>query len=392
MQKRGEIAGKRAVPARPVRTRKKCYHREKTRERGHGRECLKNGKVPAEQIQEQQPGEILFSSVLSELLICRQSNVKASTLARYREIIRLHLRPAFGNVRVREINTQMIEKFANEKMEQGRPDSAKALSPKRVRDILSVIKLALAYAKEQGYISHAIHFSMPRTETPHIDIFSKEDEARLLSYLVEHCDPARCGVLLSLCTGLRIGEMCALQWSDIDIKCNTIHIRKTLQRIPDPKAEHKTKIIIESPKTRAGERAIPIPAFLREPLRAIRPRGNASDSYVLTAGPKFIEPSNYYAKYKRWLHECGIKAHSFHALRHTFATRAVECGMDIKTLSEILGHSDVKITLARYVHPSMELKSLNMKKMNAYLCGQLNRSLERSQKEYMQTPGKKATK
>ena len=111
---------------------------------------------------------------------------------------------------------------------------------------------------------------------------------------------------------------------------------------------------------------------MHERLQLLSQQVQSPTNYVLTSSEKYIEPSNYYVRYQRWIDQCGIDSHSFHALRHTFATRAIECGMDVKTLSEILGHSDVKITLARYVHPSMELKSTNMEKINMYICSQLN--------------------
>ena len=316
---------------------------------------------------------VLFSSVLSDFLIYQQNKVKTSTLARYRDIINLHIMPTFGNMQIREMNSQMIELFTNQKIENGRLDGNGGLSPKRVRDILSVIKLVFAYAQDQGYISQIIKFSMPRLDKPHVEIFSKDDEMRLISYSISNLEPSKCGVIISLCTGIRIGELCALQWSDIDTESNIITINKTLQRIPNLKTNNKTKVIIESPKSKASERQIPIPALLHEQLESIKPQTNSPNYYVLTSSEKYIEPSNYYVKYQHWLNECGIENHSFHALRHTFATRAIECGMDVKSLSEILGHSDVKVTLARYVHPSMEQKSINMEKMNVYIRSQLVR-------------------
>lgn len=333
----------------------------------------KNDYLAGQLIKTNKNDLVLFSSVLSDFLIYQQNKVKTSTLARYRDIINLHIMPVFGNMQIRDLNSQMIELFANNKIENGRLDGNGGLSPKRVRDILSVIKLVFAYAQDQGYINQIIKFSMPRIDKPHVEILSKDDEMRLISYSINNLEPSKCGVIISLCTGIRIGELCALQWSDIDTESNIITINKTLQRIPDLKADNKTKVIIESPKSKASERQIPIPALLHEQLESIKPQTNSPNHYVLTSSEKYIEPSNYYVKYQHWLNECGIENHSFHALRHTFATRAIECGMDVKSLSEILGHSDVKVTLARYVHPSMEQKSINMEKMNVYIRSQLAR-------------------
>ena len=315
---------------------------------------------------------VLFSSVLSEFLLVHKNRVKPSTLSRYQDIIKLHIDPMLGGIQVKDITTPIIQQFVNNKIENGRVDGSGGLSPKRVRDILSLVKLVLNYSQEQGYSNQNIKICLPRDKTPHIEIFSKEEEAKLLVCSINSVDPIKIGMIISLCTGIRIGELCALRWSDIDVETKLITINKTLQRISDPQAEKKTKVIIDIPKSKTSERQVPIPSFLHERLQLLSQQVQSPTNYVLTSSEKYIEPSNYYVRYQRWLDQCGIDSHSFHALRHTFATRAIECGMDVKTLSEILGHSDVKITLARYVHPSIELKSTNMEKINMYICSQLN--------------------
>lgn len=341
----------------------------------------KNDYLAGQQEKSQKSNSILFSSVLSEFMVYQENKVKKSTLARYRDIIDLHIMPLLGDMQLHELTSQTIEKFSNLKIERGRLDGRGGLSPKRVRDILSVIKIVLDYSQEQGYVNHNIKFSLPRNNASHSEVLSKEEETKLLSYSIDYLDSSTIGVIISLCTGIRIGELCALRWSDIDTTTNLITINKTLQRIPDLQSTKKTRIIIDTPKSKSSERQVPIPSILLEQLQLIKPTISSENDYVLTSSKKFIEPSNYYMKYQHLLSECGIEKHSFHVLRHTFATRAIECGMDVKSLSEILGHSDVKITLARYVHPSMELKCVNMEKMNLYIRSQI------ISHDYIRVPG-----
>lgn len=331
----------------------------------------KNEYLAGQQEKKQKGKDVLFSSLLSEFLIYKENNVKESTLARYREIINLHILPLLGDMQLHELTSQTIENFSNIKIKRGRTDGLGGLSLKRVRDILSVIKIALNYAQKQGYIHQNVSFSLHGNNMSHTEILSREEEIKLLSHSVGHPDPLTFGVILSLCTGIRIGELCALKWPDINTDANLITINKTLQRIPDLQSDKKTKIIIGSPKSKSSERQIPIPSVLYEQIRLLRSTAKSEGDYVLTCNSKYIEPCNYYKKYQNLLNKCGIEKHSFHILRHTFATRAVECGMDVKSLSEILGHSNVNITLARYVHPSIELKSINMEKMNLYIRRQL---------------------
>lgn len=315
---------------------------------------------------------ILFSAVLADFLLYQQNRVKDSTYARYKNIVDLHIVPFLGDYKINELTSHQIEIFSKEKLVNGRIDGKGSLSPKRVRDILSILKLAISYAQDQGYIEKSIKFSLPKVKSQQIEILSKEEEIKLMGFIINNLDTSKIGVIISLCTGMRIGELCALKWSDIDLESNIININKTLQRLPDYNSTKKTKIVISEPKSKSSERQIPIPEILLDILFKTKQTKNLIDDYVLTSNMHYIEPSNYYVKYQHWLQECGIPSRSFHALRHTFATRAVESGMDIKSLSEILGHSDVKITLSRYVHPSLEMKHNNMNKYNVYICSQLN--------------------
>ena len=193
-------------------------------------------------------------------------------------------------------------------------------------------------------------------------VFAPSQIEKLEEFVCTTSDAYKFGVYLCLYTGLRIGEVCALQWRDVDCNNSIISINKTVLRVKNVYGTTpKTKLIINSPKTHASDRIIPLPYELNEKLQTLKETtASSEDSYVLTGTARFIEPRNYYEKYKRYLRKCELDGFDFHALRHTFATRCIETGIDPKVLSEILGHASVQITLDRYVHPSLETKRMSL--------------------------------
>jgi integrase len=184
----------------------------------------------------------------------------------------------------------------------------------------------------------------------------------LIGILMEDMDSFKFGVFLALYTGIRIGELCALQWKDIDFARATLKVRKTIQRIQntDSHATSKTKIVISEPKSKSSIREIPLTSSIMEIAWKFV---SFPDSYILTGTGRYIEPRTMQNHFKLYVKQSGISDANFHALRHTFATRCVKVGFEIKSLSEILGHASVNITLNRYVHSSFELKRSNMSKL-----------------------------
>lgn len=307
-----------------------------------------------------------FDSVLSLFLQYKKHQVKESTYACYTNIINNHIRPVLGHVKIHSIDSTTIEQFADEKLNNGKKGREGGLSKKTVRDILTVLSLILKYANTLGIMNtDQLHYSMPKLENKEIEIFSPEEEAAITNFAISSNSSVKFGVCLALYTGMRIGELCALQWKNIDLDNSLIFVKSTLMRISntDKNGCTKTKIIIDSPKTSAGKRVIPIPSFLLSELHELYGTGKDGEAFFLTGTAKYLEPSNYYVKYRKWLREIKLADHSFHTLRHTFATRCIESGFDIKTLSEILGHADVNITLNKYVHSSIDLKRTNMEKL-----------------------------
>ncbi len=196
-------------------------------------------------------------------------------------------------------------------------------------------------------------------------MLSREEQAHFTAYLLTDTDRCRFGVLLMLLSGIRIGELCALKWENVDLREGTIRISATLQRLSRTEAEHesRTRIVISTPKSETSARTIP----LIEHAAALCKRFAVSDpaAYVLTGTEHCMEPRVLQYRIQKYTRDCGLEGVHAHTLRHTFATRAVEVGFEIKSLSEILGHAGTSITLERYVHSSMELKRANMDKLTA---------------------------
>ncbi len=309
--------------------------------------------------------KISVQDIANEFLISKRYDVKESTFVHYTQIVEQHISPIIGKRPLTEISAIVIDDLKTHLLTAGRLDGNGGLSNKSVKEILALLKQILKYANFKGYIPETPAFiTVPKVQKPTIKVLSREEQLQLEQYTIND-DNKKYGIYLCLYTGLRLGELCALKWSDIDIEMQTITVSHTMQRIED--ADHasdkKTKIIIDSPKTESSYREIPIPLDVAQDL-SIRKQSISDDEYFfLTGSSKYIEPRSYYKYYKKCEKDCGIGDYTFHALRHTFATRCVECGFDAKSLSEILGHTDVKITLDRYVHPSMDLKRKYMEQL-----------------------------
>lgn len=194
-------------------------------------------------------------------------------------------------------------------------------------------------------------------------VLSVDEQHRLCDILMRDMNLTKFGVLLCMYTGIRIGEVCALKWESIDFSEGILSIRETLQRIQvmDVGACKKTKIVITEPKSKKAIRDIPLPGFVLEYAASLKHNPKA---YILTGcSDRYIEPRSLQYTFKKYTQECGLTDVNYHALRHTFATRCIELGFDVKTLSELLGHSSVNITLNRYVHSSMDTKKTNMQRL-----------------------------
>ncbi len=303
---------------------------------------------------------ITFKDLAQNWLNSAKLRVKESTYVRYCNQMQKHILPYFAKYQASKISTELVEQLVAHLL-KSKKDGGLGLSPKTAEDILIIIKSILKFGK-----CHA-HLELQRIKIKKNDkrplTLPKTVQARLHECLINDTNYIKAGILLSLHTGIRIGELCALCWGDIDLDEKIVHIERTIQRIQTPPEEgsaSKTKVIITSPKSKKSIRDIYIPDFLTEIFRKMK---GPSNSFLLTGNTKYMEPRSLHNHFKKYLKLSSIADYNFHSLRHTFSTNYVEAGYDVKSLSEILGHSSVKITLERYVHSSSELKRTNIENL-----------------------------
>lgn len=290
----------------------------------------------------------------------KQQYVKRSTMSAYLLILKNHLLPFFGDDS--SLTEESVQKFVIEKLNNG-------LSQKSVKDILIVLKMIFRFGVKSGYFSHQeweVRFQSDHSSRE-LSVLSVDNQKKLMKYLSENFTFRNLGILICLHTGMRIGEICALKWSDINLSSATISVSKTLERIylPDAKPA-KTEIVITTPKTINSQREIPIARGLLKILRSIMAVVN-TDFYVITNEATPTEPRTYRNYYKQLMESLHLPAMKFHGLRHSFATRCIESMCDYKTVSVILGHSNIATTLNLYVHPNMEQKKKCIDRMNKIL-------------------------
>lgn len=282
--------------------------------------------------------------------------VKKSTYVAYSLIVETHILPAFGDLTT--VTEKDVQEFVLQKLQSG-------LSQKTIKDMLIVLRMILKFgAKKQycAYVPFDVIFPTDR-EKQELDVLSVVNQRKIVSYVRDNFTFRNLGILICLSTGIRIGEVCALTWDDIDIDNGVIHIRKTIQRIyVNEGGVRKTELLIDTPKTATSMRDIPMIKELYEVLKPLK-KVVRSDYYVLTNDAEPTEPRTYRNYYKRLLDKLGIPPIKFHGLRHSFATRCIESKCDYKTVSVILGHSNISTTLNLYVHPNYEQKKRCIDKM-----------------------------
>lgn len=303
-----------------------------------------------------QPEKIKLKSLTMENIIdlwldSKQNQVKTSTHAYYKRTCNKLLKPLWSAYSPRNLPGDILIKLADALREK--------YSSKYAKDVDVIAKQILSFAVEQGY---AKPFAMKNAKIPvkraRPAVMSVLEQRKLTAFLLNKTDLSKTGILLSLYAGVRLGELCGLKWSDVDLMNGNISIKRTIQRLDDD-------FLIDSPKTFCSERTIPLPSFITELLRNIEPENK--EYYVTTGSNAFTQPRTYQNRFKSYLKKCELPKYRFHTLRHTFASRAIELGIDPKSLSEILGHANVKITLDLYVHPSMEAKKEQMEKFSSFL-------------------------
>lgn len=305
----------------------------------------------------------LFKDITSLWCDANYRNLKGSTILKYNFLINKHILPYIGDYEINSMNNFMINEFVSQKLANGKIGNSGKLSPSYVKTIVFLVNSIIQFAVKENICSIVLTNNCKlSSRKKEICIFSKNEQSKLENYLQDNIDYTKLGILISLRTGLRIGEVCALKWSDIDMNNKIIHVQSTVSRVEN-RSEKGTKLIIEKPKTKSSIRDIPIPTDLYNWLMMIKVKEYSI--YVVSNSYNFISPRTYEYRYHKILLSCGVSRLNYHALRHTFATRCIEVGVDVKTLSEILGHSNVSITLNTYVHSSMEHKRKQLEKLSS---------------------------
>ena len=320
--------------------------------------------LPSAHIDSQVKQSCSFAQVAASWQLAMQARQKATTQQKYAYLLKKHILPHLGNCEVGSLSTNRISAFIREKLSCGRIGDSGKLSPSYVRSMAILIGSVLRFADKQNIcFGSQIEIYKPALVRKEVEILSINEQLYLEECLLGEDTPTGMGIIVSLNTGLRLGEICALSWDDICWDDHTLTVRGTVVRLSGDVASGKAALRIDAPKTPTSLRQIPIPLKLWAPLRHLY--RNSVGKYMLTGTDKFISPRTYEYRFHRSLEHYGIRAVNYHALRHTFATRCIEAGMDIKTLSELLGHSNVATTMNTYVHSSMERKRIQIEKVTA---------------------------
>ena len=297
-----------------------------------------------------------LSEVIALWKADKKNYVKKSTFSAYVLLIENHLLPSFGNQY--EIQEADVQTFVLQKLEAG-------LSQKTIKDILIVLKMVLKFGAKNKWIAYeSFEIQYPTIrESQQIEVLSRTHQKKIMNYIQEHFTFRNLGVLICLSSGMRIGEICALTWEDIDTDNGVISVNRTIQRIyVIEDGTRKTELILDTPKTKNSIREIPMNRDLIRLIKPIKKIVNPS-FFVLTNDAKPTEPRTYRSFYKNLMRYLEIPEIKFHGLRHSFATRCIESNCDYKTVSVLLGHSNISTTLNLYVHPNMEQKKKAIEQM-----------------------------
>ena len=291
--------------------------------------------------------------------------VKLRTYERYRYIIEKHINPKLGEFNLDDLLAVTLQDYVLSELESGNLISSKGLANNSVIGIVNVLKSALKLAKslEISALDNSNKIKLPMATEKPVTAFEKWEQEKLEKYCLSSNKTNYLGIVICLYTGIRLGELLALTWNDIDFKSGIMTISKTAYRI---KQNGNPQVVIDKPKTKNSSRLIPLPKQLLEILKRAK-KITKSDFILSTRTGGIVGTRAYQKTYERILKKLNIPYKNFHSLRHTFATRAIEMGMDVKTLSEILGHKNPVITLQRYTHSMLSYKTEMMNKMGKML-------------------------
>lgn len=290
-----------------------------------------------------------FNNIYSRWIEEKRFTVKQSSFATYHVFAEKHILPFFGNAEA--VDMQLVHDFVSLKMASG-------MSKSTVRSLLRLLNMIIGYGRRQG-LTDCIGWKVRlRDDTARKEpgVLTVDEQRRMMAFLRQNLSFRNIGLYICLCTGIRIGEICALKWSDISLEARSLRINRTLQRIYRSTArEQCSQLHTSCPKSRCSIREIPLSVDL---VRMLKPVASISDrdNFVLTNSKRPLEPHQYRRYYHSLMKRAGLPKLKFHSLRHTFATRCIESGCDYKTVSALLGHASVATTMNLYVHPCLEQK------------------------------------
>ena len=307
--------------------------------------------------------KIKYSEFVMKWIQYHKQFVKESTYSNYQNIVDNHLSVDFNTLNLDDFDNIVLQNYVLHKYAAGSVDNG-PLAIKSVKDIMVVLKLSLRYAFSQNLLrSFDLNVKYPRTTSSNsIAILSNKSICKIVKYIDLNSNQKDVGIMIALLTGLRIGEICALKYSDINLKTNKITISKTLQRIYTK--ANKTKLIESTPKTNSSFREIPLSVILKGYIKQTTIK---DDNYILSNSLKPVEPRLLRNRFDHILKINKIQHYKFHTLRHTFATKCIEAKIDYKTISVLLGHSNINTTLNLYVHPNNSQKKRAINKLTAFM-------------------------
>ena len=299
--------------------------------------------------EKSKPVNISLASWTESYLQSQESRLKESTARIYKRYLDEFIKPFFGSMDLRKINKDLLQAFVY---------SLSELSPSTVKGVFSFLRESLKKANKDEYIAPVwLDIELPKIKRSEVEVFTRGEQNKIEQSLDFEERPNDIGILLCLYTGLRIGEVCGLKWSDIDFAAGDMFVKRTVQRMT---VDGKSVLKELPPKSEASRRKIPIPSCIMEQLSEAKKRSGSR--YVLNTNFHITDPRTFQYQYKKTLERAGVRYANAHTMRHTFSVRALELGFDIKTLSEILGHSDASITLKTYAHSLDEHKRKSMEK------------------------------
>ena len=307
-----------------------------------------------------------FADILRDWLETIRVSSKHSTYVKYRNAVHNHILPELGGIRIKTVSNNLLTGFLQRKGNDGRLDGNGGLSASSVQILYVILTSALSFASEDGLpVGITSKFKPPRRAAPELFIFNDNEQTQLEQVLLSDIDNSKLGILLCLYTGMRLGEVCSLRWENIDIKQRVIKIRSSVQRVQvfDEKAKTKTKLLVGTPKSHSSVRDIPIPSCIVELMAGLSLV--SQNGYVITGNSSLLDPRTYQYRFKSYLKQAGITDIHFHALRATYATNCIIAGIDAKTTSSYLGHSNVNLTLNKYVCVGQEMKKSQIEKLSA---------------------------